>query len=71
MKNLSGKNAIITGGSKGIGRYIARHLAKEKVNLAIVALKEEISDLNTITAEIKKFGVRAIAIPADIARPFR
>ncbi|MBA4368269.1 MAG: ketoacyl reductase [Desulfobacterium sp.] len=66
MKNLSEKNAIITGGSRGIGCHIARHLAKEKVNLALVALKDELNDLNTITSEIKKLGVRAIAIPADI-----
>jgi short-subunit dehydrogenase len=66
MKNLYGKNAIITGGSKGIGCYIARQLAKEKVNIALVALKDEISDLNAMIVEIKKHGVRAIAIPADI-----
>lgn len=66
MKSLSGKNAVITGASRGIGCYIARHLAKEKVNLALVALKEEISGLNKIAEEIKRLGVRAVVIPADI-----
>ena len=34
---LEGKNAIVTGGSKGIGKAIARELANEGVNILIVA----------------------------------
>ena len=39
MKNLSGKNAVLTGGSSGIGPHIARALAIEGVNVAIVHFK--------------------------------
>lgn len=38
---LKGKNAIITGGSKGIGKSIALHLAEEGVNIAICARGKE------------------------------
>ena len=37
MKDLRGKNAILTGGSGGIGHHIARALADEGVNIALVA----------------------------------
>ncbi len=37
---LKGKNAIVTGGSKGIGRSIALNLADEGVNVAICARGE-------------------------------
>jgi len=35
MKSLRGKNALLTGGSRGLGQVIARFLAKEGVNLAL------------------------------------
>ena len=34
---LQGKHAIVTGGSRGIGKAIARELAREGVDVAIVA----------------------------------
>ena len=34
---LQGKRAIVTGGSRGIGKAIARELAREGVDVAIVA----------------------------------
>lgn len=38
MQNLENKNAIITGGSRGIGFHTALNLAKEGVNVAIMGL---------------------------------
>lgn len=64
MRYLSGKNAILTGGSKGIGRYIAQALAREGVNIALVARSAE--QLGPVAQEVTKLGIRAVAIPADI-----
>ncbi|UQU66492.1 SDR family oxidoreductase [Couchioplanes caeruleus] len=65
---LSGKVAVVTGGSVGIGLAVARGLAAEGVHLALCARDEHRlrSVAETITAD---FGVRAVAVPADIARP--
>ncbi len=57
MKNLSGKNAIITGAAKGIGWHIARCLARAQVNLALVDLPGEVENLNRKLAEVQKFGI--------------
>lgn len=38
---LKGRTAVITGGSKGIGRAIARGLAREGVNLVLIARGKE------------------------------
>jgi short-subunit dehydrogenase len=64
LKNLSGKNALLTGGSRGLGPYIGRALAGEGVNLALTARSE--ADLQTVAGELAAMGVKAKAIPADI-----
>ena len=64
MKNLKGKNALLTGGSMGIGPYIARALAQEGVNIALSARSEE--KLQEVAAEIRTFGTQATVIQADV-----
>jgi len=67
MKDLKGKNAIITGASKGIGKAIALRLAKEGVNLILAARTQ--STLNETVREIKKkTGVNAIGLSTDVSR---
>ena len=62
---LKGKNAIVTGGSQGIGKAIARELAREGVNVAIVARKKE--PLEAAAKELsKETGGRVIALTADV-----
>jgi len=64
---LLGKVAIVTGGSRGIGRAIALGLAAEGVNVAICARGE--TDLAATVAEIQSKGVRAIGVAGDMTRP--
>ena len=49
---LEGKNAIVTGGSKGIGKAIARELANEGVNIVIAARNKDL--LNATAKELSK-----------------
>jgi len=67
MKELEGKNAVVTGGSRGIGRAIALRLAEEGANVAITYSSsgpkaEEVVQL------IKEKGVNAKAVQADATR---
>jgi 3-oxoacyl-[acyl-carrier protein] reductase len=61
---LKGKNAIITGASKGIGKSIALTLAEEGVNVAICA-RGEVA-LRAAEKELGKFGVKVYAEACDI-----
>lgn len=61
---LKGKNAIITGASKGIGKSIALSLAQEGVNVAICARGEEA--LRSAEHELIKEGVNVYAQSCDI-----
>jgi 3-oxoacyl-[acyl-carrier protein] reductase len=64
---LKGRTALITGGSKGIGRAIGRGLAREGVNLILLARGKEL--LETTAEEIRKdTGVRVLATTADITK---
>ena len=64
MKDLRGKNAIVTGGSRGIGPYIGRALAAEGLNLALAARLAD--KLEAVAKELGGLGVRTVAIPTDI-----
>ena len=59
MQNIEGKNAVITGGTRGIG------LAKEGVNVAIIGRDRD--TLNNAQAELKQHGVEVIAANGDVA----
>jgi NAD(P)-dependent dehydrogenase (short-subunit alcohol dehydrogenase family) len=61
---LAGKTAIVTGGSRGIGKAIARELAGEGVDVAIVA--RAVDDLRTTAAELAEAtGRRVVPLVAD------
>jgi 3-oxoacyl-[acyl-carrier protein] reductase len=62
---LTGRTALVTGASMGIGRAIARGLAAEGARLAIVARRREL--LETLAAETEKAGG---ARPAIIVQDF-
>ena len=71
MGGFNKKNVVITGGSRGIGLSIAKKLAKEGANIAILA-KTEIphpklpGTIFTAAKEIEEFGVKVLPIKTDI-----
>ena len=65
MQSIQGKNAIVTGAGKGIGEAIAIALAKEGVNVGLVARTRE--DLVKVAAAVEECGVKGYYAVADIA----
>jgi 3-oxoacyl-[acyl-carrier protein] reductase len=68
MANLSGKTALVTGGSRGIGAAIARELAARGANIALTYSRSE-AKAQQVATECRNFGVEAEAIRADAADP--
>jgi 3-oxoacyl-[acyl-carrier protein] reductase len=64
---LTGKAALVTGGSAGIGKGIARALAREGADVAICARRRDA--LEATAAELRaETGRKIVAIPADLTR---
>ena len=66
MAALSGKSALVTGGSRGIGAAIAMRLAKEGADVAITYSSSP-ERAQQVVGDIVKAGGKAIAIEADAA----
>ena len=64
---LQGKSAIITGGSKGIGKAIAQAFSEAGASVALAARSRE--ELEQAAKEIEAAGGRALAIPTDVTDP--
>ncbi|MNB87559.1 3-oxoacyl-[acyl-carrier-protein] reductase FabG [compost metagenome] len=64
-QSLQGKTAIVTGAARGIGKATAIALAKEGVNVGLLARTESL--LKELAAEIKTYGVKAAYAAADIS----
>ncbi|MFN2525268.1 MAG: SDR family NAD(P)-dependent oxidoreductase [Actinomycetota bacterium] len=62
--SLEGKNAIVTGASRGIGRAIALGFAESGADVALAA--RSLEDLETLAKEIDALGRRALVIPTDV-----
>jgi 3-oxoacyl-[acyl-carrier protein] reductase len=67
-QRLSGKVAVVTGASKGIGASIAKHLAGEGAAV-VVNYASSKEGAERVVAEITGKGGRAIAVHADVAKP--
>lgn len=64
MYDLTGKTAIVTGGSQGLGESFARGLAKAGCNLVLTA--RSFSKLEKVAKEMTRYGVKALPIQMDV-----
>ena len=65
MLTLEGKVALVTGGSRGIGRAIALELARQGADVAVNYARNA-EAATQVVAEIVSLGRRAVALPADV-----
>jgi 3-oxoacyl-[acyl-carrier protein] reductase len=63
---LEGKNAIVTGGSQGIGAAISLELAREGANVCLTYRKHE-AEAKEYENQIRAMGRKALAVQCDIA----
>jgi len=65
LTSYTGKTALITGASSGIGRLLALRLAREGARAVLVARRDEA--LRAVAAEIAGAGGTAVVLPCDVA----
>jgi len=67
LLDLSGKIALVTGGSRGLGLQIAEGLGEMGAKLVITARKAD--ELEQARAQLERQGIEALALACDVARP--
>ena len=63
---LTGKTAVVTGGSRGIGRAICIELAKQGANVVVNYSGSE-DKAKQVVSEIEQLGAKAMAVQANVA----
>ncbi len=66
MSELTGKAAIVTGASRGIGAATARELAKQGVSVVLAARTK--TEIESVAVEIQAAGGKAEAVTCDVTR---
>jgi len=67
MEELRSKVALVTGGSRGIGRAVALALAKTGCNVA-VNYRARAQEAEALTSDIRNLGTKAIHLQADVSQ---
>lgn len=65
MIDVSGKWALITGASRGIGRLIALEMAKQGCNLVLHSRR--LSHCSSLLEQVQRLGVQAYAVEAELS----
>jgi NAD(P)-dependent dehydrogenase (short-subunit alcohol dehydrogenase family) len=65
-RDVTGKNVVITGAASGIGRGLARALAKEQCNILIADINE--AGLKQTDEMIRQYGGNSEVFPCDVSR---
>jgi NAD(P)-dependent dehydrogenase (short-subunit alcohol dehydrogenase family) len=67
LYDLSGRSALVTGGSRGIGRHMAVGLAEAGARVFVASRK--LAACEAVAAEIRGSGGQAVALEADVSKP--
>ena len=65
---LKGRNVLITGASRNMGRIAAIEFAREGANLAICT-SAKMKELNAVADELRALGAKVVAVKCDVADP--
>jgi 3-oxoacyl-[acyl-carrier protein] reductase len=66
--SFANRVALVTGGSRGIGRATALRLAREGADVAISYVRRE-REVEEVVAAVRSEGRRAIAVTCDVSKP--
>ena len=69
MIDLKGSVAVVTGGSRGIGRSIVLHLARARAKV-VFSYASDLPSAKSLEAEVKRFEGEAIMVPAEFPKEF-
>ena len=65
MKDFKGKVAVITGAGRGLGRGIALHCARQRMEIVLAGIGLE--SLTKTNADLQAMGAETLVVPTDVS----